>query len=157
MAYRHKLWLVRPAIFFRVSFSQQRKALGSASCRRLPNAQKSCGDSVELSIIILAPCPCLQKATEADGEDDEGEERVNVKDAAASPARSASTTIHRSHAVINLELPLPCIALPCIARETAVRLPIAASAGIAAGLTATACAVQRLESALLCFATLFSN
>lgn len=49
------------------------------------------------------------------------------------------------------------IALPCIARETAVRLPIAASAGIAAGLTATACAVQRLESALLCFATLFSN
>lgn len=68
-----------------------------------------------------------------------------------------SKPIHRSHAVLNLELPLPCSALPCIARETAVRLPIAASAGIAAGLTATACAVQRLESALLCFATLFSN
>lgn len=103
-------------LFSRLIFTA--KALGSASCRRLPNAQKSCGDSVELSIIILAPCPCLEKATEADGEDDEGEERVNVKDAAASPARSAKPNPIQSIAVTapaDINSNFLCLAPPCLA------------------------------------------
>lgn len=82
---------------------------------------------------------------------------MNEKDAAASPARSARliqsiavTTPETRHRRIDSIL-CPASSANC------VRLTIAASAGIAAGVTATACAVQRLESAALCFATPFVN